>query len=80
MYGENKKIKNQVALIFDNIFFSNFSTSIFSKSNITFQYDHLGSFTLLFVCGERMGWYFQNICKHTVKPATVVTSIRKPSA
>ena len=60
------------------MFFSHiFWRCIFSKSSITFHYKHLGSFTLFFVCAECMGWYFENICKYTVKPAIVVTSIRR---
>ena len=83
IHGEDKKINNQVALIFDNILFLIFFDIVFrhhyffSKSSITFQYNHLGSFTLEFVCGKCMGWYFQNKYKCTLKYATVVTSIRK---
>ena len=54
-------------------FYHIFRHRIFLKNSITFQYNHLGSFTLLFVCSECMGWYFQNICKYTVKPAMVIT-------
>ena len=71
MHGEKRNSKNQVALIFDNIFFYFFDIIFFLKSSMTFQYNYLDSFTLLFACGEWMRWYLQNICKYTLKPAMV---------
>ena len=46
----------QIDLVTNEDIFSD-DIMFFSNSSITFQYNHLGSFTLLFVCGECMGWY-----------------------
>ena len=80
LFSGGRRKQNQKSGSFDLLlcFFSHiFWRRIFSKSSITFHYKHLGSFTLFFVCAECMGWYFENICKYTVKPAIVVTSIRR---